>query len=356
MSTSKGVLNYSDFIRGEDTRAMLEKLYAANPTAGSFYSSEIAAADAAHNRGKEQLKENHSNSKAALDKSKLAQKRAASYSYAKLLNYLPEQLKAQGLHGQGVSQSALLGAYGNYRNAVSGIDTKHTDAVTALDAAYKTDLAGLDETRDKAYLGALQNYMTRVDNSSARPALNAKIMEDLEMKFAEAEASGDWTEARKYFEKVKGFLDEDTAAFYTTKVPEMAEMPVAGANENALDDAGLHKFVYDYNAKHVGIDQIQLSDAGETLLPDANISTEKGRSISESMGVYVDDEQAEAVAAVLKQSASWGADKNGTLVKFNVGLVNGDAQIYMFYNGRWFKTKLSGNAAGAVDAKEYIEK
>lgn len=353
MSTSKGVLNYSDFIRGEDTRAMLEKLYAANPTAGSFYSSEIAAADAAHSRGKEQLKENHSNSKAALDKSKLAQKRAASYSYAKLLNYLPEQLKAQGLHGQGVSQSALLGAYGNYRNAVSGIDAKHTDAVTALDAAYKTDLAGLDETRDKAYLGALQNYMTRVDNSSARPALNAKIMEDLEMKFAEAEASGDWTEARKYFEKVKGFLDEDTAAFYTTKVPPVTNPETGEQEATAIQNADLHKFLYDFNQKRGGKAPVQLSDAGETLLPDANISTEKGRSISETMGVYVDDEQAEAVAAVLKQSASWGPDKNGTLVKFNVGLVSGDAQIYMFYNGKWIKTKLQN--VNTTDAKEYIK-
>ena len=355
MSTSK-LSVYQNALKSEDSKALLEKLYKANPTAGAFYDTEIAAADSAHAAGKTHLETSLAEGKAALEKNKTAQKRAASYSYAKLLNYLPEQLKAQGLHGQGVGQSALVNAYGNYRNAVADVDTDHADRVSGLEAAYRTDLAGLDATRDAAHHTALQNYMTRVDNTSSKAALNERIMEELEMKFANAELSGDWTEAREYLEKVKDFVDEDTLAFLSTKVPEVVGAEGGTASLSPLEDASVHKFIYDYNASHVGVNQIQLSDGGETLVPDANITEAEGRSISEGMDVRTDSEQAQAVQAVLSQSASWGTDKNGTLVRFNVGAVSGDAHVYMFYNGRWIKTKLGMHASGVVDAKEYLKK
>lgn len=352
MSTSK-LSAYANALQNEKSKKLLEDLYAANPTAGSIYDLDVAAADAAHAAGKTQLDENRKAREAALQKNRAAQKRAASYSYAKLLNYLPEQLKAQGLHGQGVGQSALLNAYGSYRNEVAGAEADYADRVSALEAAYKTDLSGLDATRDAAHHTALQNYITRADNSSEKAALNERVMEEIELKLADAEASGDWTEAREYLEKVKDYVDEDTYTFLSSKIPEVVTAE-EGASKPS-EDEGLHKFIYDYNISHVGIDQVRLSDGGETMLPSAEITEADGRRISEEMDVRTNAKQAKAVAAVLLQSASWGTEKNGTLVKFNVGAVYKDPQIYMFYNGRWIKVKSDANAKGVVDAKEYLK-
>jgi len=368
LSTSK-LSVYQNAIKNEDSKALLERLYAANPTAGSFYDLDVAAADAAHTSGKEQLDTNLATSKAALEKNKTAQKRAASYSYAKLLNYLPEQLKAQGLHGQGLSQSALLGAYGNYRNAVAGVDADYADRVSALEKAYKTDLAGLDATRDSAYHTALQNYMTRVDNTESRSALNEKIMEELEVKFAEAETTGDYGAAAQRLEELKDSVDEITYNYFASILPE-AYKPTAAETTQGESAEGqgvaegsqaptsqptpqksVQDFVAEQNASKPAYDRLQLKNNGKTFDANAETTYETAWQISKGLGIYVDEEQAKAVQAVLSESASWGPEQNGTLVSFNVGGKLRGAKVFVFYNGKWYET----NASSATDAKEYLK-
>ena len=129
------------------------------------------------------------------------------------------------------------------------------------------------------------------------------------------------------------------------------------STSNPLQDEEFKRFIFDTNTyRKKGKDQINLDSSGDYLIPRKNYTKEEGATWSESKGVTTDDEQAGAVAAVLKKSATWGEDRNGTLVKFNVGGVKGDnALVYVFFNGRWIKTGLSEDAAGVVDAKEYID-
>lgn len=355
MSTSK-LSVYQSALNNEDSKALLEKLYKANPTAGSFYDMDIAAADAAHAAGKTKLDTNLAADKAALEKNKTAQKRAASYSYAKLLNYLPEQLKAQGLHGQGISQSALVNAYGNYRNAVAGVDTDYADRISALDTAYKTDIAGLDATRDTAYHTALQNYMTRVDNTESRSALNENIMEELKAKFEDAENSGDYSAAAQRLEELENFIDEDTHDYFAGLLPEATQGETEGGQgataPQPAPQKSVHDFLAELNAPRTSVNFVRLRDNGKTFDANAGTTYETAWQISTDLGVFVDEEQAKAVQAVLSKSASWGPEKNGTLVAFNVGWKTAGSKVFMFYNGKWYETTVS---SATIDAKEYLK-
>ena len=56
--------------------------------------------------------------------------------------------------------------------------------------------------------------------------------------------------------------------------------------------------------------------------------------------------------AVLSHSATWGVEKNGTLVAFNVGGKLRGAKVFVFYNGKWYET----TASNGTGAEKYLEK
>lgn len=69
--------------------------------------------------------------------------REASFTHELMQKYLPEQIKARGLSGSGVSESTLLSAYSTYANNRGNINADYAKNKTALDNEYQSDLTDL---------------------------------------------------------------------------------------------------------------------------------------------------------------------------------------------------------------------
>lgn len=98
------------------------------------------------------LLNNYSSAKGELNENKRVSEQNASVTYEKLKKYLPQQLKAQGLDGLGVSESALLEAYNTYSNTMGNIGAQHSKDISDLERAYKENMATLKaQERDMLY-------------------------------------------------------------------------------------------------------------------------------------------------------------------------------------------------------------
>lgn len=69
---------------------------------------------------------------------KEAAEQAAWVSYQKLLKYMPTQNKANGLYGQGISESGALQAQSAYATRQGEIDTQYQDSMSDLEKYYTT--------------------------------------------------------------------------------------------------------------------------------------------------------------------------------------------------------------------------
>lgn len=98
------------------------------------------------------LLQKYTAAKSNLNENKRLAQQNASITYDKLKKYLPQQLKAQGLAGLGVSESTLLQAYNTYNNTMGNISGQHSKDVSELERAYGEQSSLLEsEKNDKLY-------------------------------------------------------------------------------------------------------------------------------------------------------------------------------------------------------------
>lgn len=96
------------------------------------------------------LEETYGNALKELDQSKYNQQRAAYFQNQKLLKYLPENLKRQGLAGLGISNQAYLDASNNYNNTLANINSEYNSNKTSLLNDYNKNMLEIEENeRDK---------------------------------------------------------------------------------------------------------------------------------------------------------------------------------------------------------------
>ncbi len=120
-----------------DVKALLEKNY-------------LLGKENANQRYDQLLKSlgiNFSNGMETLDASKRSAQQMASITYDRLQKYLPTQIKAQGLGGLGVSESALLQAGTNYMNEMGSIEGNYQDQTAALLQNYLTNKTDTEQAR-----------------------------------------------------------------------------------------------------------------------------------------------------------------------------------------------------------------
>lgn len=96
----------------------------------------------------ERLVSSYAGAQQLLDDEKKRSQQTASITYDKLKKYLPEQLKAQGLGGLGISETAMLQAQNNYANQMADISAEYGANTSSL------------ETEKANALGELENYRT----------------------------------------------------------------------------------------------------------------------------------------------------------------------------------------------------
>lgn len=129
-----------------------------------MYNSQQNAAEAAYNNYLQDIEEAYKASVDSLNDDRNSSQQAASIMLDKAMKYLPEQLKAQGLGGLGVSASAALDANNNYMNQLGAIMELYNQNKGTLDLGHGNDLRELangkldsDTQRYNQYISSLMS-------------------------------------------------------------------------------------------------------------------------------------------------------------------------------------------------------
>lgn len=121
-----------------------------------------------YNDAKTLLDENYAKSKKALEAQKSLSEQAANINYSKLLKYLPEQLKAQGLYGVGKSSGTYLRAANDHGNRLNDISSRYTSDMREGASAYNNSLASLQSVKSASLDNADAIYEQAIMNADDR--------------------------------------------------------------------------------------------------------------------------------------------------------------------------------------------
>lgn len=103
---------------------------------------------------KKSLLEKYSLAKDQAEASRSMQRQSASIANQKLLKYLPEQLKAEGLAGTGLSESSRIRAAAGHQNTLAGIDSNINNQLAALYGDYAAGVSAAEQQKANQLLAA----------------------------------------------------------------------------------------------------------------------------------------------------------------------------------------------------------
>ena len=332
---------------------------------------------------KARLGESYASDVAALDKSKQASSEMAAVTRERLMKYLPSQLKAQGIHTQGISEDASIKAFNNYQNAMAGIAQNYDANRKALSESYNSKISSLDkekqerkDTEDTAHLnkylevmaGAKDGTLT-VDDINSIASVYGKFTED-EIASLISASENNYEEISNIKSYPETFL-ADTSNYDSAGniLPEKKEEIEKYLNENrdVIGESAYNAYMYQLGS--TGVATPTVSDEDLKMLYDTynvdpngtafDIKTTNADALIESLDVSKGKKQTEHVQSILNESATWGEDMNGTIRNFNYGLNSGNnkGNYLVFYNGKWYPTKYTKDdmfLKGAADKIEEI--
>lgn len=142
------------------------------------YSTREATRKASESLG--ELERYYNLANESLEREKDLAQQNASIMYDKLKKYLPEQIKAQGLGGLGVSESAMLDAYNAYLSSMGTIASDYQKNKTSIENNYQDNRRSTESERDSAIREADYVYDTSVANYGEN---NAQRLFDLKTKY-----------------------------------------------------------------------------------------------------------------------------------------------------------------------------
>ena len=126
--------------------------------------SEIESINKKYNESTNSILQRYSSAQNTLDENKRLAQQNASITYDKLKKYLPSQMKAQGLSGLGVSESAMLQADSHYMNSMGDIASNYSKDMTDLSNSKNETIAKLEKYKnddlseiDDKYAGYLRD-------------------------------------------------------------------------------------------------------------------------------------------------------------------------------------------------------
>ena len=223
---------------------------------------------------------------------------AATASYNKLLNYLPEYNELMGMRGLGVSEQALLNAQRDYAQNIADINATYDE----MEQAYRD---------------------TQISNVNTLSAELSAYINDAGENFTQ-----------EGYERFKqGMLQ----AGYTAEELAAAENLLTQADldsmQNALDVASgvMNSAMRErYRISGSGLDT--------TIGEDGQEGDDWRTRFGAFVGSLVDGKQNALVKDILN-AAQQGRISNGTFVNFNYG--GGDGGIYVYINGLFYPTSYS---------------
>ena len=232
----------------------------------------------------------------------------AETSYNKLLNYLPEYQELMGMRGLGISNQALMNAYGKYQQSVSDINSQYDalekEYALQQDALAKEELVTQIENANTVYVN-LSDYIT---------------------------SAGDNFTQEGYNRFKQGLLE----AGYTQQEIDAAEKMLSQSDwaviNNAVEKNNTNNILSEDLKQVYGI-------TGDGILA----ATAK----EEDFGHYWDTgkegtKQYQLIQDILK-AAKDGRIPNGTYVSPNYGM--GSTNFFVYYNGYFYPTLRPENAS-----------
>lgn len=301
---------------------------------------------------KKRIEENYTSGIATLDKNKAAAQEVAAVTRERLLKYLPGQLKAQGIHTQGISEDATIKALNNYQNTMSGISQSYDAGVAAMNNEKNDRMSELEKTvlqqNENERNSHLNAYTTLFSNAKSG-TYSAEQVSDL------ARAYGGFSD-----EEINSLVGAAVENYFNSNTESAAAGGVlANETANAITEyLSTYKGAIGDDAYQKYLDAmsgvtVASPDATEeeykTLMSEHNVKpdgsvfdtkTATAENIVGTLDVAQGEKQTEHVRNILAESKYWGADKNGTVVDFNYGqkLGSNKGNIFVFYNGKWYQT------------------
>lgn len=220
----------------------------------------------------------------------------AEASYNKLLNYLPEYMELLGMGGLGVSNQALLNAYGTYQQNVNDINAQYDE----LERAYAT------EYRDtiNALSGELSAYLTEVGSDFNIEDYNA----------------------RKQAYINSGMYTAEEIAAAEALMKDSEKDVISGKKRLGISDDIKEK--YKINGDGIPASTAAESDFGK-FYDTGNAGTKQYQLVQDILN-----------------AAKEGRIPNGSYVNFNYGWdLGGDSTIYVYYDGYFYPTKQNNSEA-----------
>ena len=172
-------MNYYDFLLGlqlfdaykrqsdldtyyDDQKSRLESLYGEEGSVKNRndenYSNALEYQKKLYDSAVSSLERGYGASASALDRDRSVARQNASVMLDKMNKYLPNQVKASGLSGQGVSESTLLSGFAGYNSRMGEIDQSYADNYTSLKNNYLSSRSGLDNQNASALSEYLRDY------------------------------------------------------------------------------------------------------------------------------------------------------------------------------------------------------
>ena len=213
----------------------------------------------------------------------------AEASYNKLLNYLPEYMELLGMGGLGVSNQALLNAYGTYQQNVNDINAQYDE----LERAYRDQQI---TNANNVYLN-LQDYITGAGDNFTQEGYEKFKQGLLEAGYTEQEISaGEKLLQQSDWELMNVANQKELSNVQKEELGITGE----GISQYSTNDADFGKY---YDTGKNGTKQYQL------------------------------------VQDILK-AAKKGRIKNGTYVDFNYGN-HANVNLFVYYNGYFYPVDIN---------------
>lgn len=279
------------------------------------------------------LEETYTKANEDLNKNLENQQRSAYFNNEKILKYLPNNLKVNGLQNNtGVSNQAYLDANNNYQNNLNTINNNYQTNKSTLENTYNENMLKVDDNYNNALVTNKTNYWNDVTNKNNAIINMQKDLED---------------QASNYINDYNiGYTEEGV-----NKLKEYVK------TQDLPDDVKSQLEAYIDNNFNISTeDEISEAEWGSKLQTNYGVTEDTTVIDNNSAGTYSfgefngtgEGKKQDTYITTVIQMAKDGKIANGTVVNFNYGA--GKKANYVYANGKWYKTS---NTA-TYDYKDYL--
>lgn len=252
-----------------------------------MYNSQQNAAEAAYNNYLQDIEEAYKASVDSLNDDRNSSQQAASIMLDKAMKYLPEQLKAQGLGGLGVSASAALDANNNYMNQLGAIMELYNQNKGTLDLGHGNDLRELANGKLDSDTQRYNQYISSL--MSLEDAYNANMLSN------NTQSSNNVTDLLNYYRELeREEQDREYAAQDQIANNALFVLESMQGNPNYTDENGNltqdgYKRISNYFASISGTLDEPTRNILESYLQGLTPDTTSGSGIKDSSGQTITD-------------------------------------------------------------------